>query len=131
VRLASVTYTVGGAHGKKPGNILMSLYCLNLLRARYVLGALLAAALATTAVAHADSQDDQFVALVSAQGIPGAPEQWIAAGRAACHNYGSYTLLAEQYNLTERGLSQDQAYNVIWDGIKAYCPEKAGGMRLP
>jgi hypothetical protein len=100
-------------------------------RARYVLGALLAAALATTAVAHADDQDDQFLALVSAQSIPGAPEQLIAAGRAACDNYGSYTLLAQMYRLRERELSQDQAYKVIWDGVKAYCPEKAGALRLP
>jgi hypothetical protein len=41
---------------------------------RYVLGALLAAGLTTTALAHVDDQDDQFVALVSAQNIPAAPE---------------------------------------------------------
>jgi hypothetical protein len=99
-------------------------------RARYLLGPLLAAALATTAVAHADDQDDQFLALVSAQDIPGAPEQLIGAGRAACDNYGSYTLLAEQFDLRGRGLSEDQAYKVIWDGIKAYCPERAGALRL-
>ncbi len=98
---------------------------------RYVFGALLAVALTTTAVAHADDQDDQFVALVSAQYIPGAPEQLIAYGRAACDNYGSYALLAEEYRLTDLGLSQDQAYKVISDGIKAYCPEKDGALRLP
>ena len=100
-------------------------------RARYVLGALLAAALATTAVAHAESQDDQFLALVSAQGIPGAPEQLIAAGRTACDNYGSYTLLRQMYALREGGISEDQASKVILDGIKVYCPEKEGALRLP
>jgi Protein of unknown function (DUF732) len=100
-------------------------------RVRYVLGALLAAALTTAAVAHADDQDDQFLALVSAQGIPGASEELMASGRAACDNYGNYTLLAQEYRLREWGLSQDQAYKVISDGIKAYCPEKDGAVRLP
>jgi hypothetical protein len=42
-----------------------------------------------------------------------------------------YTLLAQMYRVRERELSQDQAYKVIWDGVKAYCPEKAGALRLP
>jgi hypothetical protein len=101
-------------------------------RARYVLRALLAAALATTAVAHADSQDDAFLALVSAQGIPGVPEQLIASGRAACVNYGSYTLVDQVYRLRrDRGLSEDQASKVIWDGVKVYCPGRAGALHLP
>lgn len=99
------------------------------MRARYLLGALLAAALATTAVAHADdSQDDQFLALVSAQGIPGADGQLIADGRAACDDYGSYTLLAQMYRLRDGGLSEDQARQVLTDGIKTYCPEKDGAL---
>jgi Protein of unknown function (DUF732) len=98
---------------------------------RYVLGAVLAAALATTAVAHADDQDDQFLAMVSAQSIPGVPEELMASGRAACDNYGNYTLPVQEYRLMERGLSQDQAYKVIADGIKAYCPDKDGALRLP
>jgi hypothetical protein len=101
-------------------------------RAPYVLGALLAAALTTTPVAHADSQDDEFLALVSAQGIPGVPEQLIASGRAACDNYGSYTLIDQVYRLRrDRGLSEDQASKVIWDGVKAYCPGRAGALHLP
>lgn len=97
----------------------------------YVLGAVLAAALSTTTVANADDQDDQFLAMVSAQNIPGAPEELMASGRAACDNYGNYTLLVQEYRLMERGLSQGQAYKVISDGIKAYCPEKDGALRLP
>jgi len=100
-------------------------------RALYILGALLATGLMTPAVAHADDQDDQFVALVSAQNIPAAPEQLIASGRAACDNYGSYPLLVQEYRLQQWGLSQDQAYKVIADGIKVYCPEKDGALRLP
>jgi hypothetical protein len=100
-------------------------------RARYLLVAVLAAALATTAVAHADDQDDQFVAMLSAQNIPGAPEELIASGRAACDNYGNYTLFVQEHRLMEWGLSQDQADKVISDGIKAYCPEKDGALRLP
>ncbi len=98
---------------------------------RYMLGALLAAALATTALAHADSQDDEFLALISAQGIPGAPEELIATGEAACQSYGSDALLAQEYRLRDWGLPQDQAYQVISDGIKVYCPEKDGALRLP
>jgi Protein of unknown function (DUF732) len=100
-------------------------------RARYLLGALVAAVLASTAVAHADDQDDQFLAMVSAQGIPGAPEELMASGRAACDNYGNYTLLVQEYRLQERGLSLDQAYKVVSDGIKAYCPDKDAALRLP
>jgi hypothetical protein len=100
-------------------------------RTRYVLGALLTATLAATGLAHADSQHDEFLALVSAQNIPRAPEQLIASGRAACDNYSSYTLLAQVYRLRDRGLSEDQASKVIWDGIDAYCPERAGALRLP
>jgi hypothetical protein len=33
--------------------------------------------------------------------------------------------------LRDWGLSQDQAYKVISDGIKVYCPEKDGALRLP
>ncbi len=97
----------------------------------YALAVLLAAALTTTAISHADSQDDHFLALVSSQSIPGAPEELISSGRAACDNYGSYTLLAEVYRLRDSGLSESPASRVIWDGIDAYCPEKAGALRLP
>ncbi len=98
---------------------------------RYMFSAVLAAALATTAVAHADDQDDQFLAMVSAQSIPAAPDELIASGRAACANYGSYHLLVQEVRLREWGLSQEQAYNVIVDGVKVYCPEKDGALRLP
>ncbi len=98
---------------------------------RYMFSAVLAAALATTAVAHADDQDDQFLAMVSAQSIPGSPEDLMASGRAACANYGDYALLVQEYRLMDRGLSKDQAYKLISDGIKAYCPEKDGALRLP
>jgi hypothetical protein len=42
-------------------------------RALYVLAALLALGLIAAAVAHADDQDDQFVALVAAQTFPVSP----------------------------------------------------------
>lgn len=55
----------------------------------------------------------------------------IAAGHAACDNYGSYTLLRQMYGLREGGISDDQARKVILDGIKVYCPEKDGALGLP
>ena len=116
------SFTDKRTHVQKPEDIVMK---------RYALGALLAAALTSTAIAHADDQDDQFLALVSAQAIPAAPEELIPAGRAACDNYGSYPLLVQEVRLREWGLSQDQAYEVISDGIKVYCPEKDGALRLP
>jgi Protein of unknown function (DUF732) len=78
------------------------------------------------AVAHSDSHDDLFLALISAQGIPGPPDQLIAAGHAACDHYGSPNLVAEITGLMGQGLSSVQAQNVALDGLKAYCPENPG-----
>lgn len=97
-----------------------------------LLGAVSATALPTSAgTAHADTQDDRFLALVPAQSIPGAPDQLVAAGHAACDNYGSTDLAVPMTSLMAQGLSNVQASNVHLDGINSYCPEKAGGMPLP
>jgi hypothetical protein len=77
-------------------------------------------------VAHSDTHDDQFLAMVSAQNIPGAPDQLIGAGRAACDYYGSAKLVAEITGLIGQGYSDLQAQNVALDGLKAYCPQNPG-----
>jgi hypothetical protein len=56
--------------------------------------------------------------------------QTIAAG-PACANYGSPALVAHMTGLMARRLSNVQAQDVILDGLKAYRPEKAGGVPLP
>jgi hypothetical protein len=81
--------------------------------------------------AYADTQDDQDLAVLSAQGIPGALDQTIATGHASCANYGSPALVKQMAGLMAQGLSNGQAQDVILDGLKAYCPEKAGGVPLP
>jgi|HubBroStandDraft_3_1064219.scaffolds.fasta_scaffold20193_6 hypothetical protein len=95
--------------------------------AALLLAVLATAPLTIAGIAQADTQDDQFLAALSAQGIPGQ----IAAGHAACANYGGPALVAQMTGLMAQGLTNIQAQNVILDGIKAYCPEKAGGLPLP
>jgi hypothetical protein len=75
-------------------------------------------------VAHADSQDDRYLAALAGQGITGDPAQLIADGHAACDNYGSPCVVAQMLGLEARGLSNIQASDVFMDGVRAYCPEK-------
>ena len=49
-------------------------------------GALLAIALVPTAVAHADTTDDNYLNALAVRGTTGQPDQLIAAGHAACDN---------------------------------------------
>lgn len=94
-------------------------------------GALLAIALVPTAVAQADTRDDQFLATLSALGISGDPATLIAAGHAACDNYGGPALVAQMTGLMAQGYSNVQASNIQLAGIRAYCPEKIAGTPLP
>jgi hypothetical protein len=90
-----------------------------------------ATALLTMAgTAHADTHDDQFLKSLSAQGIPGDPGQMIADGHAACANYGTPAFAAQMAGLMGRGLSGAQASGLQIAAMRAYCPEKIGGMRL-
>ena len=77
------------------------------------------------ATAHADNQDDRYLAALSAQGITGDPAQLIADGHAACDNYGGPGLVAQMLGLEARGMSNIQASNLLMDGVRAYCPEKS------
>jgi hypothetical protein len=82
------------------------------------------------AVAHADSQDDKYLAALASQGITGDPGQLIADGHQACDAYGGPGVIGLMSGLMAGGLSNVQASNVMLTGIKAYCPEKTplGGL---
>jgi Protein of unknown function (DUF732) len=89
------------------------------------------ALLAMAGTAYADTQDDQFLKSLSAQGIPGDPGQLIADGHAACANYGTPAFAAQMagpygarpFRRTgvRRANSRDESVH----------PEKVGGMPLP
>ena len=64
-------------------------------------------------VAHADSQDDRYLAALAGQGITGQPDQLIADGHAACDNYGTPGLAGQMTALEGRGLTNLQASN-LW-----------------
>jgi hypothetical protein len=81
-------------------------------------------AIAPTAVAYADSQDDQFRAALSAQGIPEAPDQLIAAAHTVCDNWGSPFAAYNQFTLMGLGLNVGQRQQFYLDAFRAYCPEK-------
>jgi hypothetical protein len=98
---------------------------------RAIATAILAAAVLSAPVAYADSRDDQLLATLAAQGIQGDPAQMIAAGHAACDNYGTPALAVQMSALMAQGYSNVQASNIQLDGIRAYCPEKVGGVPLP
>ena len=83
------------------------------------------------ATAHADNQDDRYLAALSAQGITGDPAQLIADGHAACDNYGSPGVVAQMLGLEVQGMSNIQASDVFMDGVRAYCPEKSPWTPLP
>lgn len=103
-----------------------------------------AAVLLTTAIAHADGLDDQFLALLSRDGINGAPDQMIAIAHERCDaadlprsgvfipRFGAQPgpYLAEIGNiyteLESQGLTSSQAAQFIRDAIKVYCPDQAG-----
>jgi hypothetical protein len=55
--------------------------------------------------AHADNPDQAFLNAVAAQGISGDPAQMIAAGHAACANYGGPALVAQMTGLMAQGLT--------------------------
>lgn len=76
-------------------------------------------------VAHADTPDDRYMAALAGQGVTGDRDQLIADGHAACDNYGGAGVVGQMIGLEGRGMSNIQASDVILDGVRAYCPEKA------
>ena len=105
------------------------------------LPAFAAAALMTGAVAHADAQDDQFLGLLSRDGINGGPpEQLIALAHERCDNdslsrsqiftfhFGaqpspfSSAMLQLAAKLEGQGLTGPQVRPFLLDAIRVYCP---------
>lgn len=98
----------------------------------------------TMAVAHAGGLDDQFLALLSKDGINGAPDQMIAIAHERCDaadlprsglfipRFGAQPgpYLAEIGNiyteLESQGLTSGQAAQFIRDAIAVYCPDQKG-----
>ncbi|ORW09044.1 DUF732 domain-containing protein [Mycobacterium kyorinense] len=100
----------------------------------YALAALLAIAVAPTAVAHADSADDTFLKALADQGITGDPAELVAAGRGVCDNVsGLATTLPKWSKAPALGpvmgalnLSLFQAEFVVSAAESAYCPQYLG-----
>jgi Protein of unknown function (DUF732) len=95
---------------------------------RLSIGMLGALAVALAPVANATPADDQFLAALAAQNIPGDRGQLIADGYTACDAYGTPGMVGLMYQIMGLGMSNGQAASVIAVGMRAYCPEKAGGL---
>jgi hypothetical protein len=110
-------------------------------------GSVLAAAAAvmlSAGIAHADGPDDQFLALLSKDGIVGAPDHMIALAHERCDDgnlprSGSFTLfsgagpspymfaIGNLYTeLESAGMTSAQAAQFIRDAIAVYCPDQRG-----
>jgi hypothetical protein len=103
-----------------------------------------AAVLVGAGIAHADALDDRFFALLSKDGINGAPDQMIAIAHERCDaadlprsglfipRFGAQPgpYLAEIGNiyteLESQGLTSAQAAQFIRDAIAVYCPDQKG-----
>lgn len=94
---------------------------------------LTAATLALCGPAGADTQDDQFLAALAAQGITGQPDQLIAAAHNMCDVAGGMGAIGPFYRLlASQSLSPMQASAVFAAGAQAYCPEKSAVIgRMP
>src|ERR1700733_3282000 len=101
-----------------------------------------AAVLVTGAVAHADAQDDQFLGLLSREGMTGGPPaQLIARAHERCDNdrlsrSGIFTFhfgampspfssaqLQLAAKLEGQGLTGPQVRPFLLDAISVYCPD--------
>jgi hypothetical protein len=100
-----------------------------------------AAVLAATAVAHGDTADDQFLGLLSNDGLnTGPPDQMIAIAHQRCDANGlshggwynfRFGGQPSQFNvaisnisvkLQSQGLTPDQAVQFMRDAVTVYCP---------
>jgi hypothetical protein len=105
------------------------------------LAGVVAAVLVTAAVAHADPQDDQFLGLLSKDGITaGPPDQLIALAHERCQDdnlsrdqtptfrFGplpsafSTALRQLAAKLVGQGLTDTQVRPFLLDAISVYCP---------
>jgi len=103
-----------------------------------------AAVMLSAGIAHADGPDDQFLALLSKDGIVGAPDQMIAIAHERCDDAnlprsGNYNFrwgaMPSPYigaigniytELESTGMNSAQAAQFIRDAITVYCPDQRG-----
>jgi Protein of unknown function (DUF732) len=104
-----------------------------------------AAVLLAAAIGHADTTDDQFLGLVSNDGLTaGPPDQMIAIAHQRCDadglaHSGWYNFRfggqPSQFNiaiskislrLQSQGLTPDQAVQFMRDAVAVYCPDTNG-----
>jgi uncharacterized protein DUF732 len=110
-------------------------------------GSVLAAAAAVmlaAGIAHAGGPDDQFLAMLSKDGIAGAPDQMIAIAHERCEDanvprsggwnwrFGAgpspyIGAIGNIYTeLEATGMNSAQAAQFIRDAITVYCPDQRG-----
>jgi hypothetical protein len=106
--------------------------------------ATLAAAVLSGGIAAADSPDDQFMALLSRDGLGGPRDQLIAIAHERCEDgnlprsggynwrFGAlpgpyFAAIGQVYTeLESQGMTSGQAAQFIRDAIAVYCPEQKG-----
>jgi uncharacterized protein YidB (DUF937 family) len=89
------------------------------------MAAAVTAVAATGGVAHADTQDDQFLQTVRSQGINADPAALIGFAHQMCDVAGGPGGLGPLSSLmATQGLSAQQASNVAFDATRIYCPDK-------
>jgi hypothetical protein len=103
-----------------------------------------AAVMLAAGIAHADGQDDQFLAMLSKDGVVGPPDQMIAIAHERCDaanlpRSGGYNFrwgaLPSPYigaigniytELESTGMNSAYAAQFIRDAITVYCPDQRG-----
>ena len=93
------------------------------MRAAFIIA--VAALVALAPVANATPQDDQYLGALKSRNVGGDPDKLIAAGLAACENYGTPELVVTQMEGLEAiGYTDIQAKAIFGLGMQAYCPDK-------
>jgi Protein of unknown function (DUF732) len=103
-----------------------------------------AAVMLAAGIAHADGQDDQFLAMLSKDGVVGPPDQLIAIAHERCDaanlpRSGGYNFrfggqpspyigaIGNIYTeLESTGMNSAYAAQFIRDAITVYCPDQKG-----
>ncbi|MGB6763480.1 DUF732 domain-containing protein [Mycobacterium sp.] len=103
-----------------------------------------AAVMLAAGIAQADGPDDQFLAMLSKDGVVGPPDQMIAIAHERCDDAnlprsGGFNFrfgagpspymfaIGNIYNeLESQGMTSAQAAQFIRDAIAVYCPDQKG-----
>lgn len=90
----------------------------------------IAATTSGIAPAHANTQDDRFLAIVKQLNVPmNSPEEAIAAGHGICDKVAAgkiepaRTVRSILAQLTSNGLEKGVAVNLIRGAVDVYCPQ--------